>query len=1445
MAKNLKQMAEELVNRLRPVAQTYSNVYQKVSPFVPFAPKLTIPKQVKQNYQNVRNFANNAENFVKNRIVAPVHKTITQNTFTRTPLGSLTPFTAPATHLMTANGIKTPTVGDALGFLNPLKVYDQKTKRLFPNSPIYDLPDQKKMIEMAKNRGVKGINKAWEPIMDKTAIAGLLAGPKAKNFKPQFSSLADKKPRMEISDRQSYLKPTKLQAKVKEGATRLGDIFEHPGLYKQYPNLKQLRVVFDSSMQKGENGSFNPKTFTLTLNPRLSQGEMRSTILHEVQHGIQNIEGFARGGSPTVMAKDVFPTLREIKAERDNLRATIEELSKPFQRGERSYEETMKTIKPLMEKADLLEQEYQNLAAYGQYYDKYKRLSGEIEARDVQAREALSPQQRRYTQPYASQNIPLKDQIVRFRDGESASIKIKPQKIDKRLPGTMYTVSKKQAEYTPNMKKTLKEDDFIAGLEADQKKIFDQTGQVPPPGGKGGNKGPKQNTMSGGYFTPESTEQSKVRIDPEYEKGGVINWLKKKFYPSSTQPKDVVEATRTWDIGRKTARVDANQVNLNFQTKAKALGIDPDMEWKIAMYSEITDPKEAASVAKELGLNKDILDVAKPLIEEHKAFNKQIRDEAIKNGIDLGYIENHLMHIYEDAPAQVEAVLSKLKGRGLGEKPGFSKTRTTPVYFYTQGQLTPKYTSLGQINAYMYEQLQKALANKKFSVYLKNSGRILPSSEAPQGWRPIISDYFPRSSTGETYYAPKDLADYMNNVFGGGDNNQLLEKVGNLSTWLQDKKLTGGIKTVNGFTVSQWIKDMTMAIGDITTLNIRRGLGTAKASTMAFIRDWIPGMTKDFELRNQDVIKEMAGQGLGNTGSFDYTTTGKNVASKIKISNVGERLNRNWDRISNNPTFKRFMFQRQVDLYKNIKASLMRDGISEDQAIKIAADNLKNYDGITRELGRSADLQNGLNTFFMAPKYRESTIGSLVNTAKGAFKISDPQYELSRRLGIGMFVTFMIYNGINRRLNDGKNMWENPAGREGELVIPKNKIFKDADPNEYYSIPWMPGYTAAPRRIVSGTFSLAKGDTQEAIKQYSGLGSVGLQTTGELISGKDYFGRDIYTDGKPNLKEAAIYAASSNAPGYVREPVAYSQAYKRYEDKIAQGKKASPPSKAVAVARTLELPLKEGKFTVQFYEYEKRNTKGLTEQQRQLYETIYNSDESKLGEGEKMRKDMMDAQNLLANPEILQAREKIERETAQYLKRPINPFFDLTPEQQRIVLQIKTLAPGDSTKSQLQSANIDWLKPYWTANSAFYDELEKQGVIANKDSDTTSYFQTSPEMRKKLDYYYSLPYGTGARSQFIRENPDLVDYWNEKREFTNKQRALLGLPPLEDTFSGWGNYKKKPKKITIKKVKAPKIKFSMGKSKKLKAYKPGKLNFKIKSKKPKNILTSVKISNKI
>lgn len=76
----------------------------------------------------------------------------------------------------------------------------------------------------------------------------------------------------------------------------VADVLDHPELFEAYPDIKYLKVDFVKP-EAGENGSYDPRTRTITLAANRDVDSMLSTLLHEIQHAIQTEERFASGGS--------------------------------------------------------------------------------------------------------------------------------------------------------------------------------------------------------------------------------------------------------------------------------------------------------------------------------------------------------------------------------------------------------------------------------------------------------------------------------------------------------------------------------------------------------------------------------------------------------------------------------------------------------------------------------------------------------------------------------------------------------------------------------------------------------------------------------------------------------------------------------------------------------------------------------------------------------------------------------------------------------------------------------------------------------------------------------------------------------------------------------------------------------------------------------------------
>lgn len=103
-----------------------------------------------------------------------------------------------------------------------------------------------------------------------------------------FEGAADAEPRYEVSDKDAYIKPD-----IDFSKSTLSDVLNHPRLFEAYPQLKEVKVRLVDD--PGINGSWSKADNTIELNPNAP--EPLETLLHEVQHAIQDHEGWARGAN--------------------------------------------------------------------------------------------------------------------------------------------------------------------------------------------------------------------------------------------------------------------------------------------------------------------------------------------------------------------------------------------------------------------------------------------------------------------------------------------------------------------------------------------------------------------------------------------------------------------------------------------------------------------------------------------------------------------------------------------------------------------------------------------------------------------------------------------------------------------------------------------------------------------------------------------------------------------------------------------------------------------------------------------------------------------------------------------------------------------------------------------------------------------------------------------
>lgn len=200
---------------------------------------------------------------------------------------------------------------------------------------------------------------------------------------------ADGNWRFEISDLDATVRPSAEQEWRSTGKFEgtVGELINHPKLFAAYPGIADGGVKIERVSYTERNGWFDPKDGSIYVAAN-SMDEVRSILLHEIQHEIQDANGWAPGGAPRV-GMEVYEGVEvgRWKAEITRLGDLWDQIEGRLQDPNRTPEvsENLRTSKADIEKR--LGEAHTNMAKAAQF-EFYQRIAGEVEARNVQKRDA-------------------------------------------------------------------------------------------------------------------------------------------------------------------------------------------------------------------------------------------------------------------------------------------------------------------------------------------------------------------------------------------------------------------------------------------------------------------------------------------------------------------------------------------------------------------------------------------------------------------------------------------------------------------------------------------------------------------------------------------------------------------------------------------------------------------------------------------------------------------------------------------------------------------------------------------------------------------------------------------------------------------------------------------------------------------------------------------------
>jgi hypothetical protein len=247
----------------------------------------------------------------------------------------------------------------------------------------------------------------------------------------------DGKWRFEIDDSKSRVTDTVFDDIKSKGAHygSLGTAMEHPSLFAAYPSAENVGATFHAKAKP--IGNFHADSNSLEV-AGPSTGAQRSIGLHEGQHWVQSKEGLARGSAPERelpnVRDEMDSRLAEFYQSSDRLMKANPEAAKLF----REYNQA--TISKDFDKAIALEERLASMPEGQQLLenlfersriavadvselalDRYRQHAGEVEARAVQKRRSLTPEERRARPPWLDYDVPEAKQIVRFANPDDVT----------------------------------------------------------------------------------------------------------------------------------------------------------------------------------------------------------------------------------------------------------------------------------------------------------------------------------------------------------------------------------------------------------------------------------------------------------------------------------------------------------------------------------------------------------------------------------------------------------------------------------------------------------------------------------------------------------------------------------------------------------------------------------------------------------------------------------------------------------------------------------------------------------------------------------------------------------------------------------------------------------------------------------------------------------------
>lgn len=491
------------------------------------------------------------------------------------------------------------------------------------------------------------------------------------------------------------------------------------------------------------------------------------------------------------------------------------------------------------------------------------------------------------------------------------------------------------------------------------------------------------------------------------------------------------------------------------------------------------------------------------------------------SGKQTGYKSAYLPQLWEDS-----AAAEKVFGKTLTKKASFEFNSVIKNYEAGIAMgLTPKYKTLGELASWYEQTANKALTDKSFLDYLK--GNKLITTKPKKGFELLNPERFPGKVVKiddkiltQNYYAPKELANKVNNFLAPVQDDSVLGKVANFSSGLKSFFLTGGIPNtgINMHGVS------ILARSSLASDNPVSGFLTG-AHYLAN-----PKAAGRYLDENMSLAPQAVRSGLKL--SVEDVPFGARPKPEGLIGKTQETLKTTFE----DPLFQQVIPALKLQHWRTIRDDLARS-VSPDTADREASKVVNDLFGSinVEQIGRSRETQNLMRAAFLAPQWLESQLNVGKGVAKALLDPTDPRGKAYQNIVRNMGLALASANVTNKILS-GHYLHENESGKAFSIDTGQ----KDSKGKTIYLNPFGTGVDFA-RLPYDAVVAISKGDIEGVTNLVKNrVGPVPREMMA-LLNNKNWRGQKIFdkSDVGKTVKNVTREALEF-APPIVQSPFDYA-----------------------------------------------------------------------------------------------------------------------------------------------------------------------------------------------------------------------------------------------------------------------------------------------------------------